>query len=73
MTDYQSNNNNKPGINWDEHAVYWDDYADARQYSKNTFETLKGLIDLNGLNILDFGCGTGILTEYMSPAAEQKE
>lgn len=58
-------------IDWNEHAEYWDDFKDARLYTDQTFALLKERIDLTDLTILDFGCGTGILTEHMATMAKQ--
>ena len=58
-------NIDKNSINWDEHAVYWDTFPDGQYYTKNTFGLLSEQIDLDNLSILDFGSGTGLLTEKM--------
>lgn len=58
-------------IDWNEHAAYWDDYKDAREYTKQTLGILSERLDLTNLCILDFGCGTGILTEHMAKKAKQ--
>jgi predicted TPR repeat methyltransferase len=56
---------------WDEYASDWDANKDAKAYAKNVFETLSDIVNFNGLNVLDFGCGTGLLTERLSPLANQ--
>ena len=58
-------------IDWDEHAEYWDTFPDGKLYTKNTFGLLSKCIDLSSLTILDFGSGTGLLTEKMSAKAKQ--
>lgn len=63
-------NIDKTKIDWDEHAKYWDTFPDGQYYVKNTFGLLSKQIDLNNLTILDFGSGTGSLTERMSTKAE---
>jgi len=52
---------------WDEYAEEWDGNEDAILYSKKAFKTLIDQVSLEGLNVLDFGCGTGLLTEQISP------
>lgn len=64
-------NIDKDQIDWDEHAAYWDTFPDGKYYTKNTFDLLSKHIDLDNLTVLDFGCGTGLLTEKMSPKAKQ--
>lgn len=64
-------NIDKNKIDWDEHAAYWDTFPDGKLYTNNTFSLLSERIDLNGLNILDFGSGTGLLTERMATKAKQ--
>jgi 2-polyprenyl-3-methyl-5-hydroxy-6-metoxy-1,4-benzoquinol methylase len=56
---------------WDEYASDWDTNKDAKAYAKKVFETLSDIVNFNGLNVLDFGCGTGLLTERLSPLANQ--
>ena len=56
---------------WDDYAEEWNDNEDAILYSRKAFNTLIDQINLEGLNILDFGCGTGLLTEQISPLANK--
>lgn len=56
---------------WDDCAEEWDGNEDAILYSKKAFNTLIEQVSLKGLNILDFGCGTGLLTEQISPLANR--
>ena len=56
---------------WDEYAKEWDTKPDVIEYSEHAFKSLTDLIEIEGLNILDFGCGTGLLSEKMSPKAKQ--
>lgn len=69
MSELERKNIEHATIDWDEHAAYWDDFKDARLYTQQTFSLLKKRINLKNINILDFGCGTGILTEYMAKEA----
>ena len=55
---------------WDEYAVDWDSNADVVLYSEKAFYSLASIVSLEGLNILDFGCETGQLTERMSKYAD---
>ena len=64
-------NIDKSSINWDEHAEYWDTFPNGQYYTKNTFGLLSEQIELDNLSILDFGSGTGLLTEKMAPKAKQ--
>ena len=54
---------------WDDYAEEWDTDADAISYSEKAFESLIKEINIEGKTILDFGCGTGLLTEKLSPLA----
>ena len=56
---------------WNDYAEEWNDNEDAILYSRKAFNTLIDQINLEGLNILDFGCGTGLLTEQISPLANK--
>jgi len=56
---------------WDDYAEEWNDNEDAIFYSRKAFKTLIDQINLDGLNVLDFGCGTGLLTEQISPLANK--
>jgi len=56
--------------NWDDYAEEWDTNSDAIAYSEKAYETLVQEVNIQGLNILDFGCGTGLLTEKMASSAK---
>lgn len=56
--------------NWDDYAEGWDTNEDVREYSGKAFSELLKVTDLEGLRILDFGCGTGLLIEKMAPFAD---
>ena len=52
---------------WYEYAENWDVDPEVEPYAKNAFSELLDNINFNGLSVLDFGCGTGALTQLMSP------
>jgi predicted TPR repeat methyltransferase len=56
---------------WDDYAEGWDSNEDVIAYSEKAFKSLLDTVNLNGLRILDFGCGTGLLTEKISPLAKE--
>jgi len=56
---------------WDDYAEGWDSNEDVIAYSEKAFRCLFDAINLHGLRILDFGCGTGLLTEKLSPIAKE--
>jgi 2-polyprenyl-3-methyl-5-hydroxy-6-metoxy-1,4-benzoquinol methylase len=55
---------------WDEYAENWDVDPTVEEYAKNAFSELLENININGLNVLDFGCGIGALTQLMSPTVK---
>ncbi len=55
---------------WDECAAGWDDDEAARAYATAAYESLTTLlshrgVSLDGGHVLDFGCGTGLLSEKL--------
>lgn len=54
---------------WDDYASEWDANDDAILYAEYAFKSLTESIDISNLKIFDFGCGTGLLTERLSPFA----
>jgi len=54
---------------WDEYARDWDSNEDVVSYSENAFQSLCEVVSPDGLNVLDFGCGTGSLTEKLAQHA----
>lgn len=54
---------------WDDYAESWDQNPDVIAYANKAFNTLTNEINLTQLNILDFGCGTGLLTNMMAKSA----
>ena len=62
-------------MTWDDYADGWDEDEGARAYSRAAFECLARLTEsrgasLGGARVLDFGCGTGLLTEKLAPVCE---
>ena len=51
---------------WDQYAGDWDTNADVIHYADKAFDTLCEIVNLEGLTVLDFGCGTGLLAERMA-------
>lgn len=56
---------------WDEHAGGWDSDPDVGIYADKAFRCLTELLPVEGLRVLDFGCGTGPLTERIAPLAKR--
>lgn len=56
--------------NWDYSADNWDTNSDVISYSEMAYESLVKSVNIEGKYILDFGCGTGLLTERLSPLAK---
>jgi len=55
---------------WDNMADFWDEHDDVIKYSKKTFVSLNDTIDLKNKRVLDFGCGSGLLTEKIASKAD---
>ena len=55
---------------WDEYAENWNVDPTVEEYAKNAFSELLKIININDLTVLDFGCGTGALTQLMSPTVK---
>ena len=56
---------------WGESADGWDGDEATRAYAAGAFSSLVKLIEprtLDGMRVLDFGCGTGLLTEQLVTA-----
>lgn len=58
--------------NWDEHAKNWDREEPVRFYADQAFATLIEHVNVldnewKSKRILDFGCGTGLLSEKLAP------
>ena len=58
---------------WDQYAESWDNDPTTSAYAAAAFDSLTELVQVSGLslhgaNVLDFGCGTGLLTEHLVAA-----
>ena len=51
---------------WDDYAEGWDTDSDVIRFADEAFKSLSNIINLDNLRVLDFGCGTGLLTERLS-------
>lgn len=54
---------------WDDYADGWDANSDVIAYAKKAFDSLCQFKSPQGLKVLDFGCGTGLLTEKIAREA----
>ena len=55
---------------WDEYAEDWDVDASVQEYAKKAFGEIADVINIDSLSVFDFGCGTGALTQLLSPSAK---
>jgi len=63
-------------MSWDQEAATWDEKPPVRAYSRAAFRSLQEACDargvsLDGARVLDFGCGTGLLTAAMAARARE--
>ncbi|ENM5918313.1 methyltransferase domain-containing protein [Vibrio mimicus] len=54
---------------WDEYAANWENDPTTHIFAQSAFQQLTKILSLQGKHILDFGCGTGLLSQLMSPLA----
>ncbi len=57
-------------MNWDDYAEDWEASPATVDFTTKAFESLTAILDLSGKRMLDFGCGTGLLCQKMSPLAK---
>ncbi len=55
---------------WDKQAKQWETDPATIQFAAKAFEQLEHTIDITNLKVFDFGCGTGLLSQKMSPLAK---
>jgi len=63
-------------MSWDDMAGTWDDDPAVRAYSEAALGSLREVLrargrSLEGMRVLDFGCGTGLLTAAMAAEAAE--
>jgi RimJ/RimL family protein N-acetyltransferase len=68
----------EPGNEWDRYADGWDTDPATRAYASAAFASLGDVlrdrdIALDGARVIDFGCGTGLLTELLVAAGAAVE
>ena len=59
---------------WNALAHSWDQRGDARQYAELAFDSLQpyiGGLERTSSRILDFGAGTGLLSERLAPLVDE--
>ena len=80
MTDADSGQSVDPDVDtineWDEVAGEWDESEAVRAYAASAFESLERIAEesgtpLAGARVIDFGCGTGVLTERLVAAGAE--
>ncbi|EEY99058.1 SAM-dependent methyltransferase [Vibrio sp. RC586] len=54
---------------WDEYAASWESNPATHIFAQSVFQQLTKILSLQGKHVLDFGCGTGLLSQLMSPLA----
>lgn len=55
---------------WDAYAAEWENDPVTTAYAEKAFESLQQWLDINNQHVLDFGCGTGLLTQKIAPLAK---
>lgn len=63
-------------MSWDDYAEGWDDDEGARAYAAAAFASLQAVVQkfdggLSGVRVLDFGCGTGLLSTQLASAGAE--
>ncbi|MGF1697815.1 methyltransferase domain-containing protein [Vibrio lamellibrachiae] len=55
---------------WDEYAKTWETEQATSEFASHVFEQLTQQTSLKGKHVLDFGCGTGLLSQKMVSTAK---
>ncbi|AUI88338.1 SAM-dependent methyltransferase [Vibrio azureus] len=53
--------------NWDDLAKEWESNPVTERFAQSVFTQLQSMMDLDDIKVLDFGCGTGQLSQLLSP------
>ena len=61
----------KSQIDWNQHAEYWNEFDEAIDYTQHIVRLLSNRINIKNLDILELGCGTGLLIDHMTKDARQ--
>lgn len=56
---------------WDSYAGEWDENASTSVYVDHAYDALVNITSLDGLRVLDFGSGTGLLAERIAGDAHE--
>jgi SAM-dependent methyltransferase len=65
-----------PTDTWDDFAATWDAEPDVQQYADKAYESWQRRVaplleKVSEIKVLDFGCGTGLLTEKLAPICHE--
>jgi 2-polyprenyl-3-methyl-5-hydroxy-6-metoxy-1,4-benzoquinol methylase len=65
-----------PTDTWDDFAAGWDAEPDVQQYADKAYESWQRRVaplieNISEIKVLDFGCGTGLLTERLAPLCHE--
>ncbi|GMQ48179.1 class I SAM-dependent DNA methyltransferase [Vibrio sp. 10N] len=55
---------------WDEYAATWENNEATAVFAQSCYDALSEITSLKGKSVLDFGCGTGLLSQLMSPTTK---
>lgn len=58
-------------VDWDNYADTWESTPGVKDFAQYCFQDLTTRFNLQSLRVLDFGCGTGLLTELLSLAGAE--